>query len=103
MVILAALVRQAMARMLRLIAVLLICAGLAACGMKGPLYLPDGESSAPPLDDRSIDPVTDPSRPVEAEDRHRFENPEETGEAPAEDDGTTESQRRDDSEDDDAS
>jgi predicted small lipoprotein YifL len=72
--------------MSRLTAVLLVCAGLAACGMKGPLYLPEGESSAPPLDDRSIDPVTDPSRPVDAEDSDRFENPEETGETLAEDD-----------------
>ena len=34
--------------MLRLTAVLVICAGLAACGMKGPLYLPEGESAATP-------------------------------------------------------
>jgi predicted small lipoprotein YifL len=72
--------------MLRLTAVLVICAGLGACGMKGPLYLPEGESSAPPLDDQGIDPVTDPSRPADAEDSDRFENPEETGEGLAEDD-----------------
>ena len=40
--------------MFRLTAVFLVCAGLAACGMKGPLYLPEGESSAPPLDDPTM-------------------------------------------------
>ncbi len=74
----------------RLSAALVVCACLAACGMKGPLYLPEGESDAPPLDDRSIDPVTDPSRAVDAEDTDRFENPEETGETRDDDEGEAE-------------
>ena len=87
----------------RLTVLLLVLAGLAACGMKGPLYLPEGESSAPPLDDRGIDPVTDPSRPVDAEDSDRFENPEETGETRDEDDWESEGKASDNPGDDDPS
>lgn len=51
----------------RLLAALLVVAALGACGMKGPLYLPEGESDAPPLKDQGIDPVLDPSQPWDAD------------------------------------
>lgn len=53
----------------RLLAALLVVAALGACGMKGQLYLPEGESDAPPLKDQGIDPVLDPSEPWDADDR----------------------------------
>ncbi len=54
--------------MRRLLAAMLIVAVLGACGMKGELYLPEGESNAPPLKDQGIDPVLDPSEPWDADD-----------------------------------